>query len=161
MAYSLKAAIVKGNPRALARANGSKMYMPDSDCPKGHRSLRYTKYGQCLDCLKLSKIEYRNSEKGKQVEAEGGIRYRKENRAKIIAAVYGLSEGDVIAAKWSQNFLCKICEKPLSEGRETHIDHCHTTNKFRGILCHACNVGLGHFKDDIEILQKAIEYLSE
>ena len=39
------------------------------------------------------------------------------------------------------------------------IDHCHKTNQFRGMLCNNCNHGLGKFKDDIELLQKAMDYL--
>lgn len=39
------------------------------------------------------------------------------------------------------------------------IDHNHATGKVRGVLCHSCNVALGHFKDDISLLEKAIVYL--
>ena len=33
------------------------------------------------------------------------------------------------------------------------------TNKIRGLLCSNCNRGLGHFKDNIDILKSAIKYL--
>ena len=39
------------------------------------------------------------------------------------------------------------------------MDHDHETGKFRGMLCHHCNRGLGNFKDKIENLEKAIKYL--
>lgn len=39
------------------------------------------------------------------------------------------------------------------------IDHNHQTGKVRGLLCHHCNVGLGHFKDNIELLNSALDYL--
>lgn len=39
------------------------------------------------------------------------------------------------------------------------MDHNHESNKFRGMLCNHCNRGLGNFKDNIEILKKAILYL--
>ena len=41
------------------------------------------------------------------------------------------------------------------------IDHDHTTGQVRGLLCDSCNPALGGFKDNIESLQKAIDYLKE
>jgi hypothetical protein len=41
------------------------------------------------------------------------------------------------------------------------IDHDHTTGQVRGLLCDNCNPALGSFKDNIETLQKAIDYLKE
>jgi hypothetical protein len=60
------------------------------------------------------------------------------------------------------NFVCKICGKPETAINKKYlcIDHDHGTLKVRGLLCDNCNKGLGCFKDDIEALKKAIEYLS-
>lgn len=41
-----------------------------------------------------------------------------------------------------------------------HIDHDHRTGKVRGILCQACNLGLGKFRDDPALIKSAIRYLS-
>jgi hypothetical protein len=41
------------------------------------------------------------------------------------------------------------------------FDHCHRTEKFRGWICHKCNKALGLFDDDVNKLQKAIDYLNE
>ena len=38
-------------------------------------------------------------------------------------------------------------------------DHCHTNKFVRGKLCSNCNLGLGHFKDDPELLEFARIYL--
>lgn len=59
-----------------------------------------------------------------------------------------------------QNKCCAICKKTIGEvGKKLFIDHCHTTGKIRGLLCHNCNIGVGGFKDDIGILKSAIEYI--
>lgn len=59
---------------------------------------------------------------------------------------------------------------PLTEGQKCEIcggdkyiyyDHDHQTGKFRGWLCRSCNSMLGFAKDDVIILEKAIEYLSK
>jgi hypothetical protein len=57
-----------------------------------------------------------------------------------------------------QNNLCAIC-KCEAQFNSLHVDHCHKTNKVRGLLCFHCNTTLGHVKDDMAIVQNMIEYL--
>ena len=58
-----------------------------------------------------------------------------------------------------QDGRCAICgtRNPGAYGWST--DHDHATGKTRGLLCNWCNPGLGNFKDNPELLRKAIEYL--
>lgn len=61
-----------------------------------------------------------------------------------------------------QNGLCAICDIKMETGltkKAASADHCHATKTPRGILCKTCNLLLGHAKDDIAILQRAISYL--
>ena len=68
-----------------------------------------------------------------------------------------------------QKGVCKLCNCPetkvnrKSTGlvKRLAVDHCHSSGKVRGLLCQDCNVGLGSFKDNIEVIQKAIKYLKE
>lgn len=67
-----------------------------------------------------------------------------------------------------QNGLCAICNKKEVRINKTRtgitrlvIDHCHTTNKIRGLLCHLCNTMIGKAKEDINILLAAIDYIKE
>jgi len=67
-----------------------------------------------------------------------------------------------------QNGVCKICGKPeihlnnwTGKVRPLSVDHCHATGKVRGLLCHTCNLGLGNFKDNSELLRKGAKYLEE
>jgi hypothetical protein len=59
----------------------------------------------------------------------------------------------------SQNGKCPICSVNID--LSGHLDHCHTTNKIRGILCSACNKGLGYFKDNPQHLRAAADYLQQ
>lgn len=55
--------------------------------------------------------------------------------------------------------LCECCGGPSNGQGSLHLDHCHKTGKFRGWLCHSCNVGIGHLGDTITTLRRATEYL--
>lgn len=52
---------------------------------------------------------------------------------------------------------CAICEE--ASPANWHLDHCHSTGQVREFLCGNCNRGLGQFRDDVVIMQKAIDYL--
>ena len=39
------------------------------------------------------------------------------------------------------------------------IDHCHITNKVRGVLCNNCNTALGLVKDNRQTLLNMLQYL--
>jgi hypothetical protein len=78
------------------------------------------------------------------------------NRYKINLPYYNL-----LATKQSNK--CAICgHVPSGAGIDKYlrVDHDHTTKKIRGLLCLKCNSGLGFFKDDIDLLNKAKLYLS-
>jgi hypothetical protein len=74
--------------------------------------------------------------------------------------MYGLSPEawDALLAK--QNGACAICKKDLRDDVMTVVDHDHETGAVRGILCRTCNLGLGHLKDNPELLRAALAYLT-
>jgi hypothetical protein len=61
-----------------------------------------------------------------------------------------------------QGYECKICRKPNMTGKwgNLYVDHNHVTGEVRGLLCQRCNVAIGLFNDDPELLRAAIEYVS-
>jgi len=62
----------------------------------------------------------------------------------------------------AQGYKCAICGIDARElQRELSVDHSHDTDEVRGLLCGHCNIGLGNFRDDVELLSKAIEYLGK
>ena len=56
----------------------------------------------------------------------------------------------------AQNGKCAICGELH---RTLCVDHDHKTDVIRGGLCHACNLGLGYFKDDPARLHAAATYI--
>lgn len=68
---------------------------------------------------------------------------------------WGISKSEVerfIEAKASEE--CIICGLPAQA-----VDHDHITKRIRGSLCHRCNMGLGQFRDNPELLELAAMYL--
>ena len=59
------------------------------------------------------------------------------------------------ALETAQLGLCLICQAAPA----VVVDHCHRTKRIRGILCHRCNLGIGHFNDDPGVLRAAAKYL--
>lgn len=72
---------------------------------------------------------------------------------------YGLSLIEYKAMFESQTGRCAIC-KSAPTLKRLSVDHDHKTGAVRGLLCTNCNLGLGNFKDDQEILKAASDYLS-
>lgn len=73
---------------------------------------------------------------------------------------YDLSVIDYELMFNNQAGCCVICQSKLSiYGTNTHIDHNHSTGEVRGLLCRDCNQGIGLLKENILILENAIEYL--
>jgi len=74
---------------------------------------------------------------------------------------YGISVKDFNLMLHNQDNKCAICKIDQCEiNKNFCVDHCHSTKKVRGLLCSKCNISIGKFKDDINILKKAVKYLS-
>lgn len=92
---------------------------------------------------------------------------RRKTHAEQIAAskrksAFGITLADYNAMLEKQNHQCAICGKsPEQNQKRLAVDHCHTTNKIRGLLCSTCNKAIGLFSDNIPQLQSAIQYLSQ
>ncbi len=114
-----------------------------------------------------------NPEKYQKYEANYIAKHGREKMRKMeVARIHKLTIDEYDAMFIRQNHLCLICNKEETRvGRTGEImplcvDHCHTCEDngnyaIRGLLCHNCNKGLGNFLDDIDLLQKAIEYLKQ
>lgn len=107
----------------------------------------------------------------KLVNRRGIERYQKELRvinrdsSKLLSVPYSVltstqKERVRLQLTIKQNGCCAICgvtEEDLN--KRFSIDHCHKTDKIRGLLCTRCNSLIGFAKDNISTLQNSINYL--
>lgn len=104
-----------------------------------HPDRRMAAFGLCQDCYnELPEVKERN------------IKTRRLRK-------YGLTEQQYEAIGEKQEWVCAIC----GDDEPTAVDHCHDSGVVRGLLCHLCNIGLGHFRDSPERLRSAATYLEE
>lgn len=116
---------------------------------------------QCIDCEK--KRAARNMRERRRRDPEQARKYDREYRRKNPDKVKNMSlkknyKIDLIEYKAMfarQEGRCEIC----SNYDRLNVDHCHSTKKVRSLLCGNCNKGLGHFKDNLQLLEAAIQYL--
>lgn len=123
------------------------MYRKPNDrdtCPKGHLYLGDNLYVRpdsgrgCRICRNAAgKLHYQKHPE--KLKLRNGRRYVKK---------YSM-------ASRPQPNSCESCGKAC----KPHFDHNHITGNFRGWLCARCNVAIGHARDNIEILEKLIDYL--
>lgn len=76
---------------------------------------------------------------------------------------YGITFTEAEEMLASQNGRCRICKDQIKLGGTAGpaIDHCHKTGIVRGVLCRACNLGIGCFREDEEIMLSAIKYVKD
>jgi hypothetical protein len=114
---------------------------------------------QCLACKKAANERFKQSNPNRDTNKLKNFIYVGKGKIKVSKELY-LKMHD------EQRGLCAICNLPETMINNTGkipkrlaVDHNHVTNEIRKLLCHYCNVSLGGFKDSIELLQSAIEYL--
>lgn len=103
-----------------------------------------------LEVVKARNREYSRKRYGWKPAQSG-----KTNRERTLAK-YGLTVEDYEEMYSRLNGTCPICDKEFDR---LVVDHDHKTGNVRGLICRACNRGLGMFGDDLLILQKAYNYM--
>ena len=113
-----------------------------------------TKYKYCQNCYPIFRAEW---------EKQRAIRRLKEDPQYIkrqhLKSKFGLALNEFEEMFSAQEKRCAICHSDVSRGQGWHVDHDHQDGRIRGILCHFCNLAIGHFRDDVPNLTKAINYL--
>lgn len=127
----------------------------------------YVKTGYiCKSCVIHRSVEWERTHKKKAAEKKK--QWAEANPDKVIAAsrrrqlkLFNLTEKDYQSLLHKQQGKCAICDTvfPGGAGKNFAVDHCHETGLIRGLLCFACNTGIGKLKDNAELLIKAAQYL--
>jgi hypothetical protein len=120
------------------------------------------KWYQCLACKKLSNEKFKEKNPKRNTNELKSYYYIRGSKLKLCKKKYN-------KMLIEQNYVCAICKKPetIINGhinrvpKRLAIDHCHESNKIRGLLCHFCNTTIGKMNDSIEILESAINYIKK
>jgi hypothetical protein len=127
----------------------------------------------CRECQSKYGEKHRQKPEVKKARAKSHKEWRKKNPEKelfysfdFLSKQTGFTKEELYSAyntRYSQQQgRCAICGKYGSdEKRRFALDHNHTTNQIRDVLCNSCNVALGSFNEDVELLEKAIVYLKK
>lgn len=119
----------------------------------------------CIECKK-PRMRQHYSENRERLSARSLERWHElsedEKQMVTLLRKYGISLGDYDQMYEQQSGQCAICEtEKAPRGRDRLVvDHCHTTGKVRGLLCHKCNRGIGFLNDDPSIVSMAVDYLT-
>lgn len=113
-------------------------------------------YAYCKECKHAKAIEYYKANRDY---------CRKLARNRNLKS-YGLTYEATKRLLEEQHGKCAICGADIKvmgerKSESVHVDHDHATGFVRGLLCQACNNGLGGFRDDPLILESAIRYLEK
>ena len=140
---------------------------------------RYTSGNKpCVVCAKRNAQERRLNGKTKKWVQANSEKVNKENRRRYHdlspeekklrnrrqqVALYGLTLEQYDGMLDKQDSLCALCGEKETNPKKTNlcIDHDHETGRVRALLCDRCSRGIGAFGDNLDLLHKAVTYLSK
>lgn len=114
----------------------------------------------CKVCDNKKSTEYRNRNKDKIRAQRKDFRIKNKERLSIAKNRAKATPEQFKSLFEEQKGCCAICKiHQIDLKRRIAVDHNHESGQIRGLLCDTCNRGLGLLKENIEVLQKAVEYL--
>jgi coenzyme F420-reducing hydrogenase gamma subunit len=122
------------------------------------------KRGACKACERLYNQKYHKD--NSELVSERKKEYWVKNRESLIVnkrnRLYNLDEDWYENKLVEQDFRCLGC---LTHQKDLEyalcVDHCHTTDKPRGLLCRPCNLALGNCNDNEDTLRRLAKYAEE
>jgi len=157
----------ESNPQPLAnfakdRKRKDGLTVHCKSCLKHHRDVNKESRNKVI-----KEWHKNNPDKVKQSRAKSSAKnsertrlWRLKNQDSLLISRYGITKEDYNLMFEKQNGNCAICCKHQSLFKKSlHVDHCHSTNRVRGLLCSKCNQAIGLFKDSQESMLRACKYL--
>jgi len=128
--------------------------------PKAYDGRKGGREAACKVCRATKRRE-----RWKHNKQNNKTKFTENNRKWQLKSMYGITKNEYDSLLEQTNGHCPICNKrfAMKKGVSKHgpvVDHNHSNGKIRGIVCSLCNVGLGYFQDNPEVLQNAINYLN-
>lgn len=127
-----------------------------------------TRAKQCSVCSELKRVEEFPPASGrcKTCRRKGWVPPNYLDQAPVVQSVkfgpppwrYPLTVHQQRLLREAQHFRCAICHE---RSERLVVDHCHTSEYVRGLLCQGCNQGLGFFKDKPEVMRAAAAYIEQ
>lgn len=115
----------------------------------------------CRDCTNGAIRKYSKTEVGAARKKAAQESWDARNPDYQVTYRYGLEPGQYDAMRTAQDDRCAICRTVDAGGRRWHVDHDHLSGKVRGLLCSACNLGIGKMQDDPDRLRAAAAYIEQ
>jgi hypothetical protein len=126
--------------------------MCGADLPLGST----TRFKYCETCKPIHRQQYEIARREQNLARDPNF-----DRRRDLWKHYKMRLEDWDALMAAQDGVCGVCGSAEHRGKGWHVDHDHGSGEIRGILCHFCNLALGHFGDDPERCKSAIAYLSQ
>lgn len=126
---------------------------------RNRKGVKSGKFSWCLECERIyNRSRYIKKEKKEKMKKKP----KTTNRERGLKFRYNISLEDYTKMYNLRNGKCDICDLPKQMGGRygLYVDHDHKTGKIRGLLCTTCNTAIGKLKDNILLLQSAINYLT-
>lgn len=90
------------------------------------------------------------------------IKNKDRIKDQYLTRLYGITLKEFNEILLEQDNQCAICgADKCASGKSFAVDHDHTTGKVRGLLCKKCNMGLGHFEDNLETIKNIMKYMEK
>ncbi len=130
--------------------------------PNGERACR-----TCRDAHRVNRQTNRTPEKkehdkivNKRSRIKNDARIKQYEKGAKLHRMYGVTLEQYNEKFEQQGGRCIICQAHQSELKYSLcVDHNHDTGEVRDLLCSKCNSLLGYCREDIGIMETAIEYL--